>query len=434
MPDGRHGASTLFVMAVVHELSRADARRVAVRAQLLTKDRPTDLVETVRRLTMLQIEPTSAIAPSAELVMWSRRGRPSRPQELWDALDEQRLIELHQTLRVPEDLALFRAEMAEWPGSGKLRPWQEDLRDWVEANNACRLDILERLRADGPLPSSELPDTCVVPWASSGWNNNRNLRMMIDKLVQRGEVAAAGGTGRDRLWDLASRIYPDDPVPPGGRGAPAARRAGGSAHSASPGPRAPSCPSSRSTSARPARPPWSRGSRGQWRVDPAHLGQPFAGRAALLSPFDRLVADRKRLDELFEFDYILEMYKPVAAPDLGRLRAPHPVRRPVGREARRQGRPQGRGAARRGHPPGRAVHQDHDRRGRPRDHGPGPLARAGARPRGLSPCTTPSRAAGRSSSKAVRTASTSATPTSSIRPCWRSSRSRRLRSARRPDP
>ena len=52
------------------------------------------------------------------------------------------------------------------------------------------------------------------------------------------------------------------------------------------------------------------GVRGQWRVDPAQLGQPFAGRAALLSPFDRLIADRKRMDEVFEFDYVLEMYKP----------------------------------------------------------------------------------------------------------------------------
>ena len=38
-------------------LSRTDARRIAVRAQLLTKERPTDLVETVRRLSLLQLEP-----------------------------------------------------------------------------------------------------------------------------------------------------------------------------------------------------------------------------------------------------------------------------------------------------------------------------------------------------------------------------------------
>jgi uncharacterized protein len=42
------------------------------------------------------------------------------------------------------------------------------------------------------------------------------------------------------------------------------------------------------------------------------LGQPFSARAALLSPFDRLMHDRKRTVELFEFDYQLEMYKPAA--------------------------------------------------------------------------------------------------------------------------
>ncbi len=298
-------------MATVHELSRTDARRVAVRAQLLTKERPTDLLETVHRLSLLQLDPTSAIAPSAELVVWSRLGSGYSPRELWDAVDEQRLIELRGTLRPAEDLALYRAEMAEWPGTGEVRGWKQHQSDWVTANNACRRDILDRLRADGPLPLRELPDTCVKPWASSGWNNNKNLTMMLDFLVQRGEVAVAGGTGRDRLWDLASRVYPDDPAVPSEK----ARRlrderrlsALGIARS-----RGPECPVEPLDVGEAGEPAVVEGVRGQWRVDPALLGQPFAGRAALLSPFDRLLHDRKRMNDVFEFDYALEMYKPAA--------------------------------------------------------------------------------------------------------------------------
>jgi uncharacterized protein YcaQ len=54
------------------------------------------------------------------------------------------------------------------------------------------------------------------------------------------------------------------------------------------------------------------GVKGEWRVDPELLDQPFAGRTVLLSPLDRLVFDRKRMTELFEYDYQLEMYKPAA--------------------------------------------------------------------------------------------------------------------------
>ena len=58
----------------MHQLSRTDARRVAIRAQHLTAERPADLVDAVRAVGLLQLEPTSAVAPSADLVLFSRLG------------------------------------------------------------------------------------------------------------------------------------------------------------------------------------------------------------------------------------------------------------------------------------------------------------------------------------------------------------------------
>ena len=104
--------------------------------------------------------------------------------------------------------------MADGPGTGEHPTWQVERRDWVKANDACRRDILERLRASGPLPMRELPDTCAMPWGSTGWTNNRNVEKMLDFMVARGEVAVAGRQGAERLWDLAERVYPDDPVVP----------------------------------------------------------------------------------------------------------------------------------------------------------------------------------------------------------------------------
>ena len=54
------------------------------------------------------------------------------------------------------------------------------------------------------------------------------------------------------------------------------------------------------------------GVKGEWRVDPTLLEGRFTGRTALLSPLDRLIFDRVRMKEIFEFDYQLEMYKPAA--------------------------------------------------------------------------------------------------------------------------
>ena len=298
-------------MSEVHQLSRADARRIAVQAQLLEAERPTDLMDLVRHLTLLQVEPTAAIAPSAQVVAWSRLGAAFDREDLEAAVATGALVELHSMLRPAEDIALFRAEMAAWPGPGQLKDWQEGRRDWLEANHDCRRDILEKLYDEGPLPSRELPDTTLLPWESSGWNNDRSRRMLLDLLVQRGEVASAGYEGRERLWDLAERVYPDDPVVPLEEAlhVRATRRltALGVARA-----RSTEVPGEPNYVGEVGEPAVVEGVRGKWRVDPAYLATPLEGRTALLSPLDRLVMDRKRMAEIFEFDYQLEMYKPAA--------------------------------------------------------------------------------------------------------------------------
>jgi len=288
------------------QLSKDEARRIAVRAQLLDARRATDLVELVTHLTFLQIDPTAAIAPAADLVAWSRLGSAYEPQHLKQALEQERTLFEHDALVRPmSDVGLILAAAADFPSHERSRTW---LRD----NDAFRRDILDGLADSGPLTSRDIPDTCVVPWASTGWTNNRNVTQMLEFLMMRGEVAIAGRAGRERRWAIPERVYPADVVIPS---VDEAHRIKNERRLASLG------IARRKTTAMPlepvdvgeaGEPAVVEGTKGEWRVDPAALGDDFEGRTALLSPFDRLVYDRVRAKDLFDFEYTLEMYKPAA--------------------------------------------------------------------------------------------------------------------------
>ena len=276
-----------------------------MRAQLLDSPRPTDLVSVVERLTLLQIDPTAAIAPSADLVAWSRLGSSYRPEHLKAAVEQHRtLFELDALVRPARDLGLHLAAAGDFPHYPKSRAW---LRD----NDAFRRDILKLLRRSGPLTSREIPDTCAVPWASTGWTNNRNVTQMLEFLMMRGEVAIAGRVGRERLWDVPERVYPSVEVPSVEEAEliKNERRLRSLGIARANGPKMPIEPIDVGEAGEPAE---VEGTKGEWRVDPEALTDGFKGRTALLSPFDRLVYDRTRALELFGFEYTLEMYKPTA--------------------------------------------------------------------------------------------------------------------------
>jgi uncharacterized protein YcaQ len=291
---------------VVHRLTVEQARRIAVHAQLLDLPRPTDLVQTVERLTFLQIDPTAAIAPSADLVLWSRLGRTYDPADLTRTVEHDRaLVETVAYVRSPTDIPAVIAEVRE------AEPYPF-MATWLEANDSFRRDVLATLEADGPLLSRDIPDTSVVPWPSTGWTNNRNVTKMLEALALRGEVAISGRKGRQRYFDLPERVYPPD-LPrltleqaidhrnERRLAALGIARATGTV-----------MPGEGSYVGNAGEPAEVDGVPGTWRVDPAYLdvADTFTGRTALLSPFDRLIHDRVRAEQLWGFEYILEMYKP----------------------------------------------------------------------------------------------------------------------------
>ncbi|MGR0318400.1 DNA glycosylase AlkZ-like family protein [Agromyces sp. ZXT2-3] len=295
---------------MVVEVTRAQARRIAVRAQALDAERPADVLDVVQRLTFLKVDPVSAVAPSADLVLWSRLGESYDPAELTRALEVDRTVfELDMMVRPMDDLALFRPVM-------RAAPTYEATRNWLAANASFRGDLLIRLSAEGPLAATEIPDTSVVPWSSTGWTNDKNVQRMLEVLAARGEVAVSGRRDGARLWDVAERVHP--PAAVGDElDADEAHRRRNERRLASLGilreGRGASSPGEPIDTRGIGEPAHVEGLRGTWRIDPVALDridEPLAPRTALLSPLDRLVFDRRRLDELFDYEYVLEMYKP----------------------------------------------------------------------------------------------------------------------------
>jgi uncharacterized protein len=270
-------------------VSPEEARRIAVRAQLLDGS-ASHVLETVRGLGRLQLDPIATVAPAQHLVLWSRLGaaydRAELDRLLWS---ERKLFEWDAFIWPIEDLPLLKARMR---ARKKNYAWERRAVEFLTTNARFKRYVLRELERNGPLLSRELVDDSVRTWKSHGWHGNRNVAVMLDILHRRGQVAIVGRRNGQRLWDLAERWYPEgETVPP--------REAE----------RLLEDKRFRSLGVR-------QGAKG-WEAHPDATDGPVPDRAVLLSPFDRLVHDRDRTEALFGFRYRLEMYLPRAKREFG---------------------------------------------------------------------------------------------------------------------
>jgi len=220
------------------------------------------------------------VAGPEHLALYSRLGRVDATELdrlLWE---ERKLFEWDAFIWPIEDLPLVRARMRFRRANPRPRT-----RELLAAHHRVRRQLLRELDRNGPMLSRHLAADLVSEGSRDRWWGRGQLRQLLDLLQLRGEIAVAGRQGRERLWDLADRVYPETANIPWRQAAPLieqkARRAAGV---------------------------WLE--RGELRTYSDMPDDPVAPRLTFLSPFDQLIHDRARAEALFDFSYRLEMYVP----------------------------------------------------------------------------------------------------------------------------
>jgi hypothetical protein len=203
------------VTRALRQIDPITARRLAVHAQRLDGVAPrstsANVLDVIRSIRCVQLDPISVVARSPHLVLHSRLGgfRPGHLDRLlWQ---DRSLFEYWAhaaSIVLTEDLPIHAWYMRRFLSADV--GWARRHLEWMRTNAKLRRSILGRLRREGPLPSRRLADLAAEPWRSTGWTNERNVDKMLTLLWMLGTILVAARQGQQKLWDLAARVLPPD--------------------------------------------------------------------------------------------------------------------------------------------------------------------------------------------------------------------------------
>ena len=312
-------------------LSLDQARRIALAAQGLDKGRPTGPVtsrtvgRTFARLQLVQIDSVNVLARSHFLPFFSRLGNYDRTiLQRMSATHPRRMVEYwaHEASYIrPEHFADLRLwQKRTWVGAHSMDP---ALRATISAR------ILETLARARPLTAAQIADRIghVEEKQNNNWGWNWSaVKRVLEHLFEEGLVSAASRTEQfERRYALTSKVLPelsvaepgqDDPVPALHRLIDAAAQAHGigtlrcfADYFRTPVKAAAASVEHLVESGRLKPVTVAGWNREVFLHAEARLPRSATGRA-LLSPFDSLVFERRRLEELFGFHYRIEIYTP----------------------------------------------------------------------------------------------------------------------------
>ncbi len=313
-------------------LSAAQARRIAIAAQGLHRPRPAAPVNlgavgrAFARLELIQIDSVNVVTRAQYLPIFSRLG-PYAP-ELLDALAVQkprRVVEYwaHEASLVRSDhfKDLVPWQQRSWPGSMKT----------IDDDGRILARRILELLADGTArtareAAAELGHTQAKDNESWGWNWSA-VKRALEALFAEGTISTEGRNGAfERRYTALHQVFPEAPAAFAGHDrrqgmerlllAAAAAHGIGSVHCLADYFRLPlreSAVALQDLAARGALEPVGvAGLKDTFFLLPGTVTPRRSHARSLLGPFDSMVFNRRRIENLFGFTYRLEIYTPAA--------------------------------------------------------------------------------------------------------------------------
>jgi uncharacterized protein len=331
--------------SIPDRISLQQARNLSLAAQGMLqrsekKATKADVLKAIRRMHLLQIDTIHVIARSPYLVLWSRLG-DYPPAWLDELLEEGKLFEhwAHAYCFIPiEDYPLHRRRAVD---TSQVKKWPIGWAVKLLKENPPHVERVRRhLLENGSVRSAEFENTERVP---GGWWNWKAEKDVLEAMLLTGEVMVARRQNFQRVYDLRERVLPgwsDEDLPSHEEcqrefDLRSVKAVGIAVPSWVPDYfRQPKNGTEARLEALAARgmihPVEVEGMKERAYVHRDHLNllrkaasdglEP--GQTILLSPFDPLIWDRKRLSQLFGFDYQIECYTPAAKRKYGYFTLP----------------------------------------------------------------------------------------------------------------
>jgi uncharacterized protein YcaQ len=313
-----------------HEnLTLSEARRIALSSQGFDRPRPNGKVNAnhirgaIGRLGLVQIDYVNVLTPAHYQVLFSRLG--SYEKSIFNEL-------VYRRREFTEQWAHERSilPMESWPllrhrmESHRVRPW--GFEKFLEQQSSYVAQVLEEIRARGPLSAEDLPEPDGMPRRMSDkWGWGMNLKnQVLEAHFGFGRLAVAERLPNfTRVYDLAERVIPTEHHGRKVEREEAQRellRLAARSHGVSTAGdladyyrmpiRAARQRIAELVEAGELREAKVEGWREPAYLHPAARSTQRIEAAALLSPFDPLVWYRPRAARLFGFDYRVEIFTP----------------------------------------------------------------------------------------------------------------------------